>query len=103
MVWPSRSGPVPNLATLCLLAVAAFVAGFLDAVVGGGGLVTIPALLIGLPGAPVTTLLGTNKVVSFTGTSVALLQFVRSREPRLEWGWRSWSRGASSRFSARRC
>ena len=70
---------VPSPFVIALLVVAAFVAGFLDAVVGGGGLVTVPALLLGLPGVPITTVLGTNKVVSCTGTSFALAQFVRAR------------------------
>ncbi|MBW8729669.1 MAG: sulfite exporter TauE/SafE family protein, partial [Terrabacter sp.] len=39
----------PTLNTLAFLGAAAFVAGWIDAVVGGGGLVQLPALLIGLP------------------------------------------------------
>lgn len=75
---------MPGPGTISLLVLAAFVAGFVDAVVGGGGLVTVPALLLGLPGVPITTLLGTNKFVSCTGTTVAVAQFVRSKvlEPR---------------------
>lgn len=58
---------------------ASALAGFLDAVVGGGGLITVPALLLGLPtGTPITTLLGTNKVVACTGTTVAAFKFARS-------------------------
>ena len=54
-------------------------AGFVDAAVGGGGLITVPALLLGLPpGTPMPTLLGTNKVVAVTGTSVAATKFLRS-------------------------
>ena len=42
---------------------AAFAAGWVDAVVGGGGLIQLPALLIGLPDAtPPATILGTNKI-----------------------------------------
>jgi hypothetical protein len=70
---------VPEPTTIFLLVLAAFVAGFVDAVVGGGGLITIPSLLLGLPGVPITTILGTNKFVSCTGTSVAVAQFVRSK------------------------
>ncbi|MGC4113728.1 MAG: TSUP family transporter [Myxococcales bacterium] len=70
---------MPEPTTIFLLVLAAFVAGFIDAVVGGGGLITIPSLLLGLPGIPITTLLGTNKFVSCTGTSVAATQFVRSK------------------------
>jgi len=58
---------------------AALLAGFIDAVVGGGGLITVPALLLGLPaGTPLPTLLGTNKVVAVTGTTLAAGKFVRS-------------------------
>ena len=54
--------------TLVTLALLAFVAGFLDAVVGGGGLIQLPALLIQLPQTPVATLLGTNKIAALAGT-----------------------------------
>ncbi|WP_243303364.1 TSUP family transporter [Geothrix oryzisoli] len=68
-----------GLPTLALLMLAALLAGFIDAVVGGGGLITVPALLIGLPaGTPLPTLLGTNKVVAVTGTTMAAGKFLRS-------------------------
>jgi hypothetical protein len=58
---------------------AALLAGFIDAVVGGGGLITVPALMIALPaGTPLPTLLGTNKVVACTGTTMAAGKFLRS-------------------------
>jgi hypothetical protein len=58
---------------------AALLAGFIDAVVGGGGLITVPALMLGLPaGTPLPTLLGTNKVVAVTGTTMAAGKFLRS-------------------------
>lgn len=63
---------------LVFLIPAAFVAGFLDSIVGGGGLVTVPALMVGFPTAPITTLLGTNKIVSLTGTSFAAGHFLRA-------------------------
>ncbi len=65
--------------TYLLLALAALAAGFIDAAVGGGGLITMPAFLIALPsGTPFTTILGTNKVMSCTGTTVAAGEFLRS-------------------------
>ncbi len=68
-----------SLTVILLLMLASALAGFIDAVVGGGGLITVPALLLGLPaGTPMTTLLGTNKVVACTGTSVAAFKFARS-------------------------
>jgi len=70
--------PQPHL--LALLMLAALLAGFVDAVVGGGGLITIPALMLGLPaGTPITTILGTNKVVACAGTTFAAGQFLRAR------------------------
>lgn len=67
------------IGTLPLLALASLAAGFMDAVVGGGGLITLPALMLGLPaGTPLPTLLGTNKVVACTGTTVAAGKFLQS-------------------------
>ncbi len=71
---------MPGPAALALLVLAALLAGFVDAIVGGGGLITVPALLLGLPaGTPLPTLLGTNKFVAVTGTSVAAGKFLRAR------------------------
>lgn len=53
---------------IALLMLAAFGAGFIDAVAGGGGLVTVPALLLLLPGAPIPAVLATTKCASFAGT-----------------------------------
>ena len=58
---------------------AALLAGFIDAIVGGGGLITVPALMIALPaGTPLPTLLGTNKAVACTGTTLAAGKFLWS-------------------------
>ena len=62
---------------LPLLCFFAFLAGFIDSIVGGGGLIQLPALLILLPSYPNTMLLGTNKCSSIAGTATASLQFVR--------------------------
>ncbi len=70
----------PGIITLCI---AAFIAGFIDAVVGGGGLVQTPALLFTLPKYPVATLLGTTKIPSFLGTSMAAWQY--SKIVQLRW------------------
>ncbi len=59
------------------LAFCAFLAGFVDSIVGGGGFIQLPALLIALPEVPVVQLLGTNKLISFSGTSVALFRFAK--------------------------
>lgn len=59
------------------LALLAFLAGFVDAVAGGGGLIQLPALFAVLPGAPPATLFGTNKLASIWGTLAASTQYVR--------------------------
>lgn len=65
--------------TLILLALASFVAGFMGAVGGGGGLISMSALLLGLPAStPFATILGTNKVLAFTGTTLAAGRFLHS-------------------------
>ena len=71
---------MPQAPILAMLMMAALLAGFVDAVVGGGGLITIPALMLALPaGTPITTILGTNKVVSCTGTTFAAGQFLHAK------------------------
>lgn len=70
---------------LWLVILAAFAAGLVDAMVGGGGLVTVPALLTAYPASPPALLLGTNKCSSVFGTAVAAWRY--SRHVRLDWGW----------------
>ncbi|WP_316737541.1 sulfite exporter TauE/SafE family protein [Pedobacter aquatilis] len=60
---------------LILLCIAAFSAGFIDAIVGGGGLLQTPATLLILPHYPVATLLGTTKIPSIAGTSLAAYKY----------------------------
>ncbi|MEU6877151.1 TSUP family transporter [Streptomyces sp. NPDC046712] len=69
--------PDLSLTTLVLLCTAALVAGWIDAVVGGGGLLLLPALLLGLPQVPAAQILGTNKAVAIVGTSGAAVTYVR--------------------------
>lgn len=70
------------LYVLALLVVAAFVAGWVDAVVGGGGLIQLPALLVGLPAStPSPHILGTNKLSSVAGTLTAALTYARRIPP----------------------
>lgn len=61
----------------------AFLAGFVDSVVGGGGLVQVPALFIFLPNAAVPAVLGTNKLAAIVGTAAAVPQYAR----RVEISW----------------
>lgn len=60
-----------------LLACAAFLAGLVDAVVGGGGLIQIPAIFAVFPREVPATLLGTNKLASMCGTVVAAARYTR--------------------------
>ena len=60
-----------SLLTISFLVIAAFLAGFVDAIAGGGGLIQLPALLFGLPNSELASVLGSNKAVSIVGTSAA--------------------------------
>jgi uncharacterized membrane protein YfcA len=66
-----------ELGDAVLLCLFALLAGGLDAIVGGGGLVQLPALLVVLPQAPVVALLGTNKLASVVGTASAAVTYNR--------------------------
>jgi uncharacterized membrane protein YfcA len=61
-----------------VLALAALIAGFVDAVVGGGGLIQVPALFSSLPSASAASLLGTAKLSSIAGTSLAAWRYLRA-------------------------
>lgn len=63
--------------TLILLCVIAFIAGFVDAIVGGGGLIQTPAGLILLPNEPVARVIGSLKIPSFTGTFFAARTYLK--------------------------
>jgi uncharacterized protein len=67
-----------TLYTLLFLALAAFSAGLIDAIAGGGGLIQLPALLIGLPRLETVVILGTNKVPSIFGTITSALIYRRN-------------------------
>ncbi|NJR71798.1 MAG: TSUP family transporter [Gammaproteobacteria bacterium] len=68
-----------------LLLLLAFFAGLVDSVIGGGGLIQVPALLVFLPGVPVATIFGTNKIISLMGTSMALAKIA----PKVTIPWQS--------------
>jgi len=72
-----------KVAGLCLFA---FLAGFVDSVVGGGGLIQLPALFLFLPqsaAASIPAILGTNKLSSICGTGLAVSHY--SRHVRINW------------------
>ncbi|HRA75088.1 MAG TPA: TSUP family transporter [Propionicimonas sp.] len=62
---------------------AAFLAGLVDAVVGGGGLIQLPALLVAFPEAAPMQLLATNKLSSIAGTFTSSLTYYRRVKPDL--------------------
>lgn len=66
-----------DVTILLLLCLAAFVAGFIDAIVGGGGLIQTPVGLILLPNLSVATVIGTLKIPAFSGTSFAAFQYLK--------------------------
>lgn len=67
--------------TLLFLVLAAFAAGFVDAVVGGGGLIQLPALVVAFPSAAPLQILATNKVASICGTTAASATYYRRVRP----------------------
>ncbi len=64
--------------TLLLLCALAFLAGFVDAIVGGGGLIQVPAGLLLLPNEPVSRVIGSLKIPSFTGTFFAARTYLKT-------------------------
>ena len=69
---------LPDLPVLSLLCLAALMAGWVDAVTGGGGLVQLPSLLLALPQASTVEAIATNKLSSVLGTSAATATYARS-------------------------
>jgi uncharacterized membrane protein YfcA len=78
---------LPDLSALDLAFVfaAAFGAGMIDSMVGGGGLIQTPTLFAVFPHSPHTQLLGTGKLAGVGGTLSAILRF--SRSVRIPWGF----------------
>jgi len=70
-------------ATLIMIVVAGFAAGWVDAVVGGGGLIQLPALLL-VPGITPVQALATNKMGSIFGTATSATTYYRRVGPDLK-------------------
>ena len=68
--------------TLALIVLVAFAAGWVDAVVGGGGLLQLPALLL-IPGLAPVQALATNKLASICGTATSSITYYRRTHPDL--------------------
>ena len=81
---------------LLIVSMASLVAGFVDSIVGGGGLILVPALFATFPAAHPATLFGTNKGASVWGTAFATWQFSR----RVEMRWAALLPAAGAGFVA---
>jgi len=70
-----------TIATGLFLLAASFFAGFIDSIAGGGGLIQLPALLIGLPKSETAEVLGTNKLSAVFGTTTAAALYRKQIKP----------------------
>ena len=70
-----------TLAAALFLLAASFFAGFIDSIAGGGGLIQLPALLIGLPKSETAEVLGTNKLSAVFGTTTAAALYRKQIKP----------------------
>jgi uncharacterized protein len=84
--WFTPATPLDFTLRLLSLGGGSFLAGCIDAIVGGGGLIQLPLLLLLFPQAPIATLFGTNKLASIAGTSIAIVQY-RKRVELPRWVW----------------
>ncbi|MBE7941641.1 MULTISPECIES: TSUP family transporter [Ramlibacter] len=80
---------------LLLVSLASMFAGFVDAIVGGGGLILVPSLFAIFPGTPPATLFGINKSASIWGTAFAARQYGR----RVDLPWRALAPAAAAGFA----
>ena len=71
---------MPSIEIIIFLLLAAFLAGWVDAIGGGGGLIHFPALLFGLPNATPAELLGTNKAAQVLGTASASITYFQKKD-----------------------
>jgi len=77
---------------LLLVSLASLLAGFVDAIVGGGGLILVPALFAIFPTTHPATLFGINKSASIWGTAIAAFQYSR----RVDLNWRALAPAAAA-------
>ena len=70
--------------SILILCFFAGLAGFVDSIVGGGGLIQLPILFIVYPAAAPSILMGTNKLASVGGTALAVVRFAMKIE--IPWG-----------------
>lgn len=80
---------------LFIVSLASLLAGFVDSIVGGGGLILVPALFAVFPTTHPATLFGVNKGASVWGTAVATAQYAR----RVELRWAALLPAAAAGFT----
>jgi uncharacterized membrane protein YfcA len=71
------------MVTIIILCCFAFLAGFVDAMVGGGGLIQLPSFFILFPQLSLVQTLASNKTASFFGTLIASVQYIK--RVKLDW------------------
>lgn len=76
---------IMELDILFYLGIVAFCAGFIDAIAGGGGLIQTPLGLALLPQIPVSSVIGTLKIPAFSGTAMAVKQYLK--KSKVNWGF----------------
>ena len=81
---------------IILLCIASFFAGFVDAIVGGGGLIQTPVAMILLPHLAVANIIGSLKIPAFSGTSFAAYQYLK----KVQMNWKLLSMMAMVAFGA---
>jgi uncharacterized membrane protein YfcA len=89
-----RDATIPAM-ELLLVSLASVLAGFVDAIVGGGGLILVPALFAVFPTTHPATLFGINKSASLWGTGIAAFQYSR----RVEMNWPTLLPAAAAGFT----
>lgn len=65
---------------LVFLLVCALMSGFIDSIIGGGGMIQLPALFAVFPGLPPATLMSINKTASIVGTTGSAIQYSRANQ-----------------------
>ena len=83
----------PTIYTFLIVCPLVFLAGFVDAVAGGGGLISLPAYL--LAGVPIHNAVATNKLSSATGTLISTVRLCKNKFETGFWysrvsRWRFW-------------
>lgn len=81
---------------MLFVSLASLLAGFVDSIVGGGGLILVPALFATFPAAHPATLFGTNKGASIWGTAIATVQYSK----RVDLPWQALAPAAAVCFAS---